>query len=292
MPRSTHSRAFTLVELLVVTAIVAMLVAILMPVIARVREAARRVACSSNLRQIANCSFNYAAENFGQFFTVGGRSVQIAFFNYGDSTGVKTSWRSTDHDVDWFEALRSVNLVGDRKVDIGGGYMRYPPAPVWNCPSRDYQSQYELPNQTPYDQLIVGYMYMGGVDPWLTPYGDFPGLSPVSTFTAKPVWMLAADTTMRIGYGWGLGRASAYANMPSHVGYGSEVDAVKPAYRDGAPAGGNEVFADGSCQWIPIGKMSRIHSWDTRSDAYNQRKAYGYQADWGQYNPPTAAILR
>ncbi len=44
--------AFTLIELLVVIAIIAILAAILFPVFARAREAARRTACTSNLRQL------------------------------------------------------------------------------------------------------------------------------------------------------------------------------------------------------------------------------------------------
>ena len=46
-------RAFTLIELLVVIAIIAILAAILFPVFAQAREAARTSSCSSNEKQIA-----------------------------------------------------------------------------------------------------------------------------------------------------------------------------------------------------------------------------------------------
>jgi prepilin-type processing-associated H-X9-DG protein/prepilin-type N-terminal cleavage/methylation domain-containing protein len=64
---TTPRRAFTLIELIVVLAIILMLAGLLFPCIGMIKRAAVATACGNNLRQVGMATLCYADDNLGQF---------------------------------------------------------------------------------------------------------------------------------------------------------------------------------------------------------------------------------
>lgn len=95
-PIQRHAGGFTLVELLVVTAIISLLISILLPALKKARLAAQDVACLSNLKQIDLSLMFWANDHEGNYIDTPSpghpRSNPGMLLNYGASTPRWTDW--------------------------------------------------------------------------------------------------------------------------------------------------------------------------------------------------------
>ena len=91
MKDSQNTPAFTLIELLMVIAIIGVLAALLLPVLSQAREAARQVSCKSNLYQLGLAIQMYKAD-WGEYYPP---ASDVAFLNlwFGQRSGY--SWDAT-----------------------------------------------------------------------------------------------------------------------------------------------------------------------------------------------------
>ncbi|HTB83150.1 MAG TPA: prepilin-type N-terminal cleavage/methylation domain-containing protein [Candidatus Sulfotelmatobacter sp.] len=229
--RLLKSKAFTLIELIVVVAVFVVLGGILLPALAATHDRSNRAVCQFNLRQIALAVTQYAGDNHDTIFPAALNVIALEFQGSQPVAEVGLSTNGTS---------------------------------IWTCPNRPTLPEF-LGNG-----WLVGYQYYGGITNWINNAGMLPSRSPVKLSQSKPYWMLAADLLAQPdGINWGstiYASPSGWANLPVHHTADSML-----------PTGGNEVFCDGSVQWVDAHKMYSFHSWGDPSSGGGSRNIYFYQ---------------
>jgi prepilin-type N-terminal cleavage/methylation domain-containing protein/prepilin-type processing-associated H-X9-DG protein len=151
MSRSARS-GFTLTELLVVLAIIAVLVALLLPSVRRVRPAAARMKCSNNLKQLMLAFHNYsdAHPSTGSSNTSDSQLFPSGCVGPGTTPEERLSWM-----VELLPYLEQEALY--RQLDLTKGY-------AGNLPA--VQSQiytFECPSSKPTKDALTNYVALSGI---------------------------------------------------------------------------------------------------------------------------------
>lgn len=132
--------AFTLVELLVVIAIIGILIGMLLPAVQQVREAARRITCANNLRQMALATLNFES-GFQKLPASWKPPVGVTF---GADSGNVNGWSAQAQILPYLEQGNLESQIDFNldygttpPISIGGDLVAMASAriPIYQCPS-------------------------------------------------------------------------------------------------------------------------------------------------------------
>ena len=213
--------AFTLVELLVVVAIIALLLALMTPSFRRAKSLAIRTQCAANEKQWGNALAAYAPANHGAFPYNGRATTGVPW------GGRDVSWNSTTVQQFWARYL-----VADSKASKTEQH------DVLNCPTQKWHMSYG----STLTQGLVGYFYLPHRDP------TFINYAPPSNPEGKG-WV---EKKAFGGPYWNTPIMMDMKQFSTSMGswfYNPSIPFSSHFRPDGLPEGGNYLFEDGHVAW-------------------------------------------
>jgi len=221
---------FTLVELLVVIGIIAVLVAIMMPVLSKARAAANRTACLSNIKQVCNGVLMYCNDNHGYFPTCAVWDDGVGYKPYPDD------W------VHW-QANRNLDDSAIAKYVGHGDKLKS----VLRCPADSFEGR------KPHPGIVAGqgpYLYSYGMNSALA-----LNLKSFSARTRITQWraparkiMLTEMTEKYVDAGWWSPGAYLAWRHGTAISRGTPNGLLAPGARMGTNV--SAVFVDGHAEGI------------------------------------------
>lgn len=289
-------RAFTLIELLVVIAIIAILAAILFPVFAQAKEAAKKTADLSNQKNIGLGAFMYGADNDDTF----ARHVYKRGVNLG-------GW---DTPFTWREAVMPYVKNGQRMYTAGTTSIPFADGGIWDTPSKpnvrgSYTYNRILSPGMCYWDGPGGYWRCDSTDDGRPIPGEpvMPSVSmtaldapsqTIATFTMgiNPDWGASGDYSEAAWWWWGGAQWPPVFTGPTS---GEQWDAdsnVFPNWSMGRyryARGMNTSFADGSAKFVKKGGLNWCRFFFVKGLTTDRGENWDWIIDPGQ---PCAAFAR
>ncbi len=200
-------RAFTLVEIITVTAIIAVLISILLPSVRMVRELANRIQCSANLKTWGAACLGFAANHKGNF---------PAAYGFGESSqtpqGAQVATALMQEDGGWYKQILDENNANPGQAN----YSKYSSPPYANG-----QTGTQFPMILNNDNINNnGANFNVESRRFGTPYSDFleyGGTGQFTQYASDGTAIASADDGLKVPYeySWDPTQLGVYASVPA-----------------------------------------------------------------------------